>query len=260
MTFLQILLQSVVEGVTEFLPVSSTGHLILTARLLGLPATAFQKTFEIFIQLGAIAAVAALYWRRLLVGGNWRLVAAAFIPTAFVGVLVHKVVKQVLFGNIAVVIISLFVGGVVFLLVEAWYDKRSVAASSLHNWTSLTLRQAFTLGFWQAAALVPGVSRSGAVIVGGLLAGLSRPAAVEFSFLLAIPTMTAATLFDLATSWSSLDSADSIALSLGFLGAAASAWIVVKWFIAYIQSHSLRPFAWYRIVLALAWAAAWSIF
>jgi undecaprenyl-diphosphatase len=251
MNILQTIILSVVEGVTEFLPVSSTGHLILAAHLLRIPDSDVQKTFDIVIQLGAILAVAALFWRRLTTLAAWKPVIIAFIPTGIIGLLLHGVVKHYLLGNVAVVVASLFIGGIFFLLVERRAPLQEAAVEELP--LALSTKQALILGVCQAVALIPGVSRSGAVIVGGLLLGISRRAIVEFSFLLAIPTMLAATLLDLAKSYHELQGSDISMIAIGFIGSFISAWIVVKWFIAYMQRHTLAAFGIYRMVLAAVW-------
>ncbi len=254
MTLLQTLLFSIVEGITEFLPISSTGHLILTARLLRLPASETQKTFEVVIQLGAILAVTILYAQRLTAWSAWRPVVLAFIPTGIVGLLLHRLVKTYLLGNVVVVIVSLFIGGVIFLAVEYWLGRRKTLPTTLiHHVQELTGKQAMILGFCQALALLPGVSRSGAVMIGGLLLGMSRVAAVDFSFMLAIPTMLVATGFDLAKSYQLFTGSDWLQLLVGFSGAFGAAWIVVKWFLRYVQQHSLVAFGVYRILLSVLW-------
>src|SRR5574341_2454737 len=199
MTIFQAILLSIVEGITEFLPVSSTGHLILTSTIFGVPQTDFVKSFELFIQLGAIAAVAALYGRRLLTNkATLQHIAAGFVPTAIIGFVAYPIITSLLLGNALVVTISLFLGGIVLIFLETKFLHKPKRAS-------LTLRRAFAIGVIQTLSFVPGVSRAAATIVGGMLVGLPRTAAVEFSFLLAIPTMLAATGLDMLKSGFALD-------------------------------------------------------
>ncbi|MSR87516.1 undecaprenyl-diphosphatase UppP [Candidatus Peribacteria bacterium] len=247
MTFLHIAIFALVEGVTEFLPVSSTGHLILTAQLLHLPQTEVQKTFEIAIQMGAILAVAVLYGRTLLMEKRTMLlVGAAFVPTAVIGFLLHGVVKSLL-GNTDVVLLALFLGGIVLLVFE-----RFTPTGRAQSIREMTVTQAFLIGICQSVALVPGVSRSAATIVGGEFLGVSRKTAVEFSFLLAIPTMAAATGYDVLKSAGEFTSADVLSLAIGFVLSFLVALAAVKWFVGYIQRNSFAAFGVYRIVIALA--------
>lgn len=238
----------IVEGLTEFLPVSSTGHLILVADLFGLPETEFLKTFEIAIQSGAILAVVALYWRRLLLDRRvlYR-VMAAFVPTGVLGLIFYEAVKQWL-GSESVVLWALFLGGVALIVFEAWHRERDDALPEL---AVMPYHTAVALGLFQALALIPGVSRSGATIVGGLLLGLRRTAVVEFSFLLAVPTMVAATGFDLLRHAGEFSAADSDSLVVGFVVSFVVALVAVKWLIGYVRTHTFTAFGVYRIAVAV---------
>ena len=181
----------IVEGISEFLPISSTGHLILTSHLLSLKHTDFLKSFEIAIQVGAITSVVVLYWRYLLVDSRTiRTVIVAFLPTGIMGLTLYKLIKQFLLGSAHVVLWSLLIGGVLLIVFELWHREREDAIGTVEN---ISLRQALIIGCFQSLAMIPGVSRSAATIVGGLLMGLKRKVIVEFSFLLAVPTMLAAT-------------------------------------------------------------------
>ena len=192
MDFLQAFILGVVEGITEFLPISSTGHLILTSRLLGIADTDFTKSFEIAIQFGAILGVVALYWKSFWgYGKQWRRIVVAFLPTAIVGFLLYKVLKQYLLENAILVVWVLALGGVALILFELWYKRANIQPKELNY------KNSFWVGIAQSLAIVPGLSRSAATIVGGMLQGISREKIVEFSFLLAIPTMAAATGYDL---------------------------------------------------------------
>ncbi|MBY0511918.1 MAG: undecaprenyl-diphosphate phosphatase [Rhodospirillaceae bacterium] len=243
----------VVEGVTEFLPISSTGHLILVEDLLGFEGPP-GKFFEIIIQLGAILAVVWVYraklWRiatgMFAPGPEQRLavnVAVAFLPAAVIGVFAHGFIKEVLFSP-WVVSVALIVGGIAILLIERMQKTHDIAAVE-----DMPVRRALAIGFFQCIAMIPGVSRSGATIMGSLLMGVSRPAAAEFSFMLAIPTMFAATLYDLYKNRDVLDASNLPVIAVGFITSFIVALLVVKWLLAFISRHSFRPFAIYRIVI-----------
>ncbi len=244
-----------VEGATEFVPVSSTGHLIVVSEWLG-QVDARAKTFDIFIQLGAILAIVWLYRLRLT-----RIVLAArhdpssrrflgnlilaFLPAAIVGLLAHDWIKERLF-NTSVVAWALVVGGIFILLIERW--RPTVRITEVGEVPAGT---AIGIGLAQVLSLIPGTSRSGATIMGGYALGLSRTAATEFSFFLAIPVMFAATLYDLLKSWGALSASDFPFFAVGFLVSFLSAALVVKAFLAYVSRHSFTVFAWYRIVLGV---------
>ena len=249
MSALHAVILGLVEGVTEFLPISSTGHLMLASRLLGLATSEFLKSFEIAIQCGAIAAVIWLYGRRLLVQrALLKRVTVAFLPTMLLGAVWHRTVKTYLLGNHQVVLWAMFAGGILLILFERWHREPSRASEGAE---AVSYRQALLIGVCQAAAMVPGVSRSGATIIGGLALGVRRAAIVEFSFLLAVPTMLAATGLDLLKSASTF-SADQLHLLIiggatSFLVALAS----IRWLLRYIQRHDFTMFGVYRIVAAL---------
>jgi undecaprenyl-diphosphatase len=246
-TVFQALVLGTVEGLTEFLPISSTGHLILAAKLLGLAQTEFQKSFEIVIQLGAIGAVVVLYWRKFLIPGVLTRVAAAFLPTGVIGLALYPVVKTYLLGNESVVLLALFFGGVILIVFEFFHREPPSAARDVK---SITYWQAIGIGFFQAAAIVPGVSRSGATIVGGLAMGLSRETIVEFSFLLAVPTMMAATGLDLVKNASSFSAGQSGTIVVGFVAAFIVAMLSIKFLLAYVRTRTFIAFGIYRIIAA----------
>lgn len=258
--WLKAMILGVVEGVTEFLPVSSTGHLIVTGHLLGW-TDARAETFEIFIQLGAILAIVWIYRTRLWEVARHAMsrrsdqrfvlsLAIAFIPAAVVGLLFHHEIKAVLFTPV-VVATALVAGGIVILLIE-WWQPRGTADDPY----AVAPRTALGIGLAQVLSLIPGVSRSGATIMGGYALGLTRPAATEFSFFLAIPVMVAATLFDLVSSRSALGAADIPVFAIGFVTAFVSALFVVRSFLRFVAHRTFNAFAWYRIVfgLLLLWA------
>ncbi|MFA6413172.1 MAG: undecaprenyl-diphosphate phosphatase [Syntrophales bacterium] len=205
----------IVEGISEFLPISSTGHLILTSHLLGLKHTDFLKSFEIAIQVEAIASVVVLYWRSLLIDFNiMKKVAVAFIPTGIIGLTLYKLIKQFLLGSSSIVLWSLFLGGVLLIAFELWHQEKEDAVADVSD---ISFRQAMIFGCFQSIAMIPGVSRSAATIVGGLLLGLKRKVIVEFSFLLAVPTMLAATAYDLLKSGSQFSLDQAQFLAVGFI-------------------------------------------
>ncbi|HWA58562.1 MAG TPA: undecaprenyl-diphosphate phosphatase [Gemmatimonadales bacterium] len=260
--YLAAVVQGIVEGVTEFLPVSSTGHLILSGHLLGFEDER-AKTFDIFIQLGAILAIVWIYRQRFLEvartvtrePASRRFVtnlALGFVPAAVLGLLLRHWIKAHLFTPVTVAW-ALLVGGVVILLVERWHRADRVTDAR-----DLPPGLAFGIGVAQTLALVPGVSRSAATILGGYLLGLSRTAATEFSFFLAVPTLAAAAGYDLLKSLSYLSAADVPIFAIGFLVAFVSAFVVVKAFLRYVAHHTFAVFAWYRIGVGLLflWLAA----
>lgn len=248
MHIIQVLILGIVEGVTEFLPVSSTGHLILTSRLLGIPDSTFLSTFEIAIQSGAILAVVALYFSRFF---NWALIkklVVAFIPTGVIGFTVYPLVKGVLLNNPNVVLASLFVGGIALILFELIHRERPDAVWRPED---ISYKQAFAIGLFQAIAVIPGVSRSAATIVGGLAVGIRRLAIVEFSFMLAVPTMAAATGLDLLKSYKSISGSDIGLLLVGFAVSFIVALGALRFLIHYIRKYTFIPFGVYRIVIAI---------
>lgn len=252
MTIFQAVILGIVEGLTEFLPISSTAHLILMSQLLNIPVTEFTKLFEVVIQSGAILAVVILYIRLVL---NNRLllsqIIVSFIPTAIAGFVLHDTIKNVFFESNMLIAIALFMGSLVFLVIEYMIKKKHVILSE--ELQKMTYSQAFFIGLIQAFSVVPGVSRAGAVIVIMVLLKYKRTDAAIYSFLLAIPTIFAASVFDLIKTDLSLFSHGSsvLIITVGFLSAFLSAFFVVRWFIQFLQSKTLIPFALYRIMLAV---------
>lgn len=250
MTIFQIIIMSLVEGITEFLPISSTGHLILTAQTLGLTQDDFMKTFEISIQLGAILSVVVLYWRQLIVDVRvLTRVIAAFIPTAVLGLIFYKIIKTYLLTSSAIVLWSLLVGGFVLIIFELLHEEKEGAIEDL---ASIPFGTSLLIGLFQAVAMVPGVSRSAATIVGGLVLGLKRKTIVEFSFLLAVPTMAAATGLDLLKNATSFSNNQIGLLSVGFVLSFVSALAAVKFLLQFIKNHTFISFGIYRIAVAIA--------
>ncbi|OGC86077.1 undecaprenyl-diphosphatase UppP [Candidatus Adlerbacteria bacterium RIFCSPHIGHO2_02_FULL_54_18] len=247
MTPLDALLLGVVEGVTEFLPISSTGHLILTSSLLHIADSEFLKTFEIAIQLGAILAVVALYWRSLLNIEILKRVIIGFIPTGVIGLALYKVVKTYLLGSEVVVLWALALGGLALIAFELWHSESENAASDI---TEITYRQAVLVGLFQALAIIPGVSRSAATILGGLFVGIKRAAIVQFSFLLAVPTMVSATGLDLIKNTGLFSSDQALLLGIGFVTSFFVALAAIKFLLSFVKSHSFVSFGVYRILVA----------
>lgn len=258
MDFIQTLILSFVEGVTEFLPISSTGHLILTSQILGIEQTEFVKSFEIIIQLGAILSVVLLYFKTLLNRRVWPQIIAAFIPSAIVGLLFYKVIKGVLIGNSMITIIALFLGGLVLIGIELWNKKKTQGKTDpAINIEQISLKNAFIIGLFQSISVIPGVSRAGATIIGALVLGTNRKTAAEFSFILAVPTMIAATGLDIAKTKLAFTSIELGMLGVGLIASFVTALLAVKLFIKYLSNHSFAIFGIYRIILALAF---WFIF
>lgn len=249
MDFFQALILSAIEGVTEFLPVSSTGHLLLTSKFLNIPQTEFVKSFEVIIQLGAILSVIVLYWRKLLNDFKlWKNIIVAFIPTAVVGLVFYDLIKEIFFENILVTVSALLIGGIILIIIEHLFKEKEHHTDSV---SELNSKQAFLIGVAQSFSIIPGTSRAAATIIGGLLVGAKRKVAVEFSFLLAIPTMFAATGLDLIKSEFNFNSQELTILALGFIGSFITALLVVKWFIKFIGKNNFFWFGIYRIALAV---------
>ncbi|QQR76359.1 undecaprenyl-diphosphatase UppP [Candidatus Nomurabacteria bacterium] len=247
MTILQSIVLGIIEGVTEFLPVSSTGHLILATRTLGIESTPFVESFTITIQVGALIAILFLFTKRLI--QNWDLmknIALAFIPTAIIGIVLYPFIKEFLLSNTYVVIYSLLFGGILIILFEIWFKRRAQSEPK-----EITTKNAILLGVFQTLAFIPGVSRSGAMIIGGLSMGITRKNVVEFSFLLGIPTLIAASGLDLIKTGFTFSSSEWTLLGIGFVSAFVSALFAVKIFIRFIEKHNFIGFGIYRILLAL---------
>ncbi len=251
MNLIHAVILGIVEGITEFLPISSTGHLILASNLLQISQSEFVKTFEIVIQAGSILAVAVLYWQKTL--SNFELakrVIVAFIPTAIIGFILYKFIKHILIGNPYVVLFSLLIGGIALIGVELLFKK---SGHEQKEEKEITYEKAAVIGLFQSIAVIPGVSRSASTIVGGMLLGVSRKNATEFSFLLAVPTMLAATLLDLKSSSFSFNSNEWLMLAVGFIVSFAIALFAIKWLIKYVQSNNFIAFGIYRIVISIVY-------
>lgn len=248
MNLIQTLIMSAVEGITEFLPISSTGHLILTAQILNIEQTQFVKSFEIIIQLGAILAVVLIYYKTLLNKKIWPQVLIAFIPSAVIGFILYKFIKDVLIGNSLIVVIALFVGGLAFIIIEYLHKDKKQGEGSIED---ISHKNAFIIGLFQSISVIPGVSRAGSSMLGALLLGINRKTSAEFSFILAVPTILGATVLDITETRLSFTSNELFLLMVGFIGSFIFAFISVKWLIKYVQNHSFTVFGIYRITLAI---------
>lgn len=248
MTIFQAIILAIIEGITEFLPVSSTGHMILASSVMQVQDVEFAKTFEIIIQLGAIMAVAVLYIKRFFVSIDIYLkLIAAFLPTGIIGFFAYKTIKAYLF-NPFVVSVALIIGGIILILLDKWTENKK---SSFEKSENISYSGAIQIGLFQCLSMIPGVSRAAATIFGGIYAGFDRKLATEFSFLLAIPTMLAASGKDL---WESKDMIHSENIKLLLIGGAVAfifAVIAVKGFIAFVQKYGFKHFGYYRILLGI---------
>jgi undecaprenyl-diphosphatase len=244
----------IVEGLTEFLPVSSTGHLLLLEHFFGFDDDAFGKTFVVLIQLGAILAILSIYFlrlwnialgmftnardRRFVIG-----VLIAFLPAAVIGAAAHGIIKGVLF-NPWIVCFTLILGGAVLL----WVDQLELRPR-YRDATAFSLPMYFTIGLAQCLAMVPGVSRSGTTIVSAMLLGADKRSAAEFSFFLAIPTMGGAFAYDLYKNWAQMTGSNTLLVVVGFVTSFVAAWIVVRMFLDYVARHGFAVFAWWRVIV-----------
>lgn len=251
MDFITALILGIVQGISEFLPISSTGHLILASHLMGLRHTEFLKSFEIAIQAGTILSVVVLYWRSLLVDVEViKRLAVAFLPTGVLGLTLYRLIKGYLLGSETVVLCSLLVGGILIVAFERWYREGEGATGDIR---AMSYRNALIVGLFQSIAMIPGVSRSAATILGGLLLGLKRKTIVEFTFLLAVPTMLAATGYDLIKSGSQFSPGEVQYLLIGFVTAFVVALLSIKFLLRFIKTHTFIPFGIYRIVVVIFW-------
>lgn len=250
MTLFHALYLGIVEGLTEFIPVSSTGHLILASQLLQMPTDDFLVTFEITIQLGAIMAVLYMYWKRIFTVSMIKRLIVGFIPTGVAGFLIYPHIKELLASPL-VVGITLLLGGVVILFAEnAYFNWKEERLVELRH--EISLKESFFLGLYQILALVPGVSRSGAMIVGGLMMKLDRKILTEFTFLLAVPTMAAATLYSIYKNQDAVLHPVNIApLLVGMISSFVVATFVIKLFLDYIRQHTFIAFGFYRILIGI---------
>jgi len=249
MDAIQSIIIAIVEGLTEFLPISSTGHMIITEKLLQLPETGFVKMFTVAIQLGAILAVVVLYWRKFLDFGKWQFylkLAAAVVPALILGFLLSKRIDALLESSLTVAI-TMLAGGIVLLFIDNLFKSPEIDTEE-----KISFPKAIIIGCWQCIAMIPGVSRSAASIIGGMQQKLTRSAAAEFSFFLAVPTMLAATGYKLYKYYKEaggFSSNEIQQLAIGNLVAFVVAMLAIKFFIGFLKKHGFRVWGWYRIIL-----------
>lgn len=261
MTLLQAILLAIIEGLTEFLPVSSTGHMIIGSSAMGIAAHPFVKVFTVAIQFGAILSVVVLYWKRFFQNIHFYIkLLIAFLPAAVFGLLLKKQIDALL-ENIVVVAVALIIGGVIFILLDDFFARRRQLETSVDQ--DVTLPRAFRIGFFRVISMVPGVSRSAATIFGGLAQGLSPATAAEFSFFLAVPTMFAATcksLYDfLKEGTGELNNQEMMLLGVGNLVAFLVAMAAIRYFIRFLTNHGFKWFGWYRIIVGIILLILWKM-
>ncbi len=247
MDYVTAFILAVVEGLTEFLPVSSTGHLILAATLLGVQQTSFVKSFELALEFGSILAVVVLYWKFFLEPEVLKRLIVAFIPTGIIGLLVYRIFKDFLLGNQQVVLWALLLGGIFLILFEWRYREKS----NIEAIGKIPYKHCFLIGLIQAVSIIPGVSRSAPTIIGGLALGMKRETIVLFSFLLAVPTMVAASGYDLLNSYNQFSSGQVDILLVGFVTSFLVALPAIKLFLNFIRQHNFISFGIYRIIIVV---------
>ena len=247
MDYLTAIILAIVEGITEFLPVSSTGHTILAATILNVPQSPFVKSFELVLEFGSILAVVALYWRLFLQIDVLKRLIVAFIPTGIVGLLIYRFFKDVLFGNQQIVLWALLLGGIFIILFEWRYKERS----RIDVIAKIPYKHCLLIGLFQTISVIPGVSRSTATITGGLVLGMKRQTIALFSFLLAVPTMIAASGFDLLNSYTAFSPGEINLLAVGLVTSFLVALVAIKLLLEYVRKHSFMPFGIYRILIVI---------
>jgi undecaprenyl-diphosphatase len=242
MTYIQAVIIAIVEGITEFLPISSTGHMIIAERLLGVEMNEFTKAFTVNIQFGAILSVIVLYWKRFLQSLDFYFkLFVAFIPAAILGFLFSDQIDAML-ESVFVVALMLLLGGILFLFIVKWFINTDEKREPNY-------RNAFVIGLFQCIAMIPGVSRSAATIIGGMQQKLTRTKAAEFSFFLAVPTMAAASAYKLLKDYKHFNADNIGVLLVGNLVAFVVAMLAIKFFITYLQKHGFKVFGYYRIIV-----------
>jgi len=244
---LSAIILAVVEGLTEFLPVSSSGHTILAAVILGIAQTEFVKSFEIALEFGSILAVVVSYWKYFLDYEVLKRLAVAFLPTGIIGFALYRVFKEILFGNAQIVLWALLVGGVFLILFELFYHEKA----GTDQISKIPYKHCLLIGLFQSISIIPGASRSAPTIMGGLALGMKRQTIVLFSFLLAVPTMIAASGFDLIMSAGQFSIGQFGVLLVGFFVAFLVALVAIRLFLSYVKKHNFIPFGVYRIILVI---------
>lgn len=257
MTLFQAIILAIIEGLTEFLPVSSTGHMIIGASMMGIAEMPFTKLFNVCIQFGAILSVVVIYWKRFIPSGSnfkkifnfYKKLFIAFIPAVIAGI-IFKSFIDIMLESVVVVAIALLVGGIIFLLLDSWFKNADEEGTK----KIFSDKNAFVIGAFQVLAMIPGVSRSAATIIGGLSQGLTKKAAAEFSFFLAVPTMFAATvkdLYDFSKVGTGLNQDEILLLIAGNVVAFLVAMLAIRSFVSYLTKHGFKIFGYYRIVVGL---------
>jgi undecaprenyl-diphosphatase len=244
MTLFEAILVAIVEGITEFLPISSTGHMIIAQQVLGIPSDEFVKAFTVNIQFGAILSVIVLYWKRFFQGLDFYFKLAIACLPLVIAFLLEKQIDAML-GSVLIVAVAMVVGGVFLIFVDRWFDRPE------NEKTQLTYKKSFVIGLIQIISVIPGVSRSAATIVGGMSQKLSRQAAAEFSFFLAVPTMFAASALKLFENYKLINGDNLNLLIAGNIVSFIVAMIAIKSFIAFLTKHGFKWFGWYRIVVGM---------
>lgn len=245
MSYLEAFILALIEGITEFLPVSSTGHMIIGSAILGIESTEFVKTYTVAIQLGAILSVVVLYYKRFLKNVDFYFkLAISVVPTLVLGFLLNDFIDSLL-ENVWVVAICLILGGIILLFVDKWF------ANNTDESDTITYKKGIIVGFFQSLAMIPGVSRSAAATIGGMLQGWTRKKAAEFSFFLAVPTMCAATGYKLLKTYKNIQTEDISLLIFGNFVAFVVAMIAIKFFISVLTKYGFRWFGWYRICIGV---------
>ncbi len=248
MSIFHAIILGLVEGITEFLPISSTAHLMMTSTVFNITQSEFLKSFEIVIQLGAIASVILLFGKKVIAHPALiKKIIIGFLPTAVIGFVLYSFIKEHLISNLSVAAWSLAIGGIILILVEQIYMKKHVIKKE--NVEDITNKQAFIIGVVQSLAVIPGVSRSAATIIPALFMGSSRTAAAEFSFLLAVPTIGAAAVYELLKNFVEING-NAPALAAGFITSFIAAFFSIKFLLSFIQKRSFTPFGIYRIIVA----------
>ena len=245
MDYFQAFILAVIEGLTEFLPVSSTGHMVIASSIMGIGHDDFVKLFEVAIQLGAILAVVVLYWKKFIDFSKWQFylkLIIAVIPALFFGFLLNDFIDNTL-GDPIFIAIVLLVGGIVLLFIDNVFKTPTVQEEE-----KISFLRAFIIGCWQCVAMIPGVSRSAASIIGGMQQKLTRKLAAEFSFFLAVPTMAAATGYKLLKGYKSLTTEDIKMLAIGNVVAFIVAMLAIRFFIGFLQKHGFKLFGYYRVI------------
>lgn len=246
MTYLEALILAIIEGITEFLPISSTGHMVIASTFMGISENTLTKNFEIVIQLGAILSVVVLYWRKFLTSFRFYLkLALAFLPAAITGFFLEDYI-DLLLANVWVVVVSLIIGGIILIFVDKWFRHAEGKEEQEISWF-----QGFKIGCFQCIAMIPGVSRAAATIIGGMAVGLNRRTAAEFSFFLAVPTMLGASAKKLMDSYATIQNHDIAILIFGSAVAFVVAMVAIRAFIGFLKNHGFIWFGYYRIIVGV---------